>query len=153
MQINHEFMTALIASNATDEEIRGFTVALSKLLFDTRDPFWLLISGHDDDPRELWEIPEVADLCRRFVTLGFISVLAVQEESDDPKMALTALKVWLLARGELRAGTQNVTTETFKQFWGDLMESNRTAEALLASHKPEDAQHIYALRINPPEKS
>ena len=68
------------------------------------------ISGFDDDPRELYEIPEVRSFCGRLVDYGFISGLDLTANSElrdaiglptDPILArckmLGALEVWLVA--------------------------------------------------------
>jgi hypothetical protein len=152
MQVNPELRTAIVASDATDAELRGMTAAMRKLALDTNNPFWLLIHGYDDDQRELWEIPEVAELCRRLVEVGFIAVMHVAQKPNDPDVALSALQVWLMSKGMLATGGQDVPADTFNKFWSDLMKSNYRADELARSQSPEDAQQIYALMFKRSKK-
>ena len=42
------------------------------------------VAGYGDDPRELWEIPEVQDLCKRLIKIGYISLLDTMPNVDLP---------------------------------------------------------------------
>lgn len=63
------------------------------------------IHGFDDDPRELWNIPEVQSFCRRLIDIGFISDLefAPHWEPDlsgtPGQGGLGAVEIWLMAEG------------------------------------------------------
>jgi hypothetical protein len=66
----------------------------------------LTISGYDDDPRELHEIPEAMGHLRRLVEFGFISILTrsgVLPELGglgmDQRFVYGALEVWAFAEG------------------------------------------------------
>jgi len=79
------------------------------------------VNGFDDDPRELWDIPEVRAFAARLITLGFPAFLDVCP-SADPKLngGLGAAElVWVAAGwpvgrpvarpdGEPRGGAEGV---------------------------------------------
>jgi hypothetical protein len=73
-----------------------------------------LIRGFDDDPRELFDIPEVRAFCRRIVNLGLISYLDFTT-IFDPKMPEEAKKAWGAAEvwlcGEGRLNWKNTLTQ------------------------------------------
>jgi hypothetical protein len=98
-----------------------------------------VVHGYNDDPRELHEIPEVQELCRRLVALGFIGFL-------EPATSLQGLpgymggavfgawEVWKLARGELRCGTGGAVSNAEVQRFieKDMMYAISVAEDHLA---------------------
>src|SRR5215469_10950369 len=63
------------------------------------------IRGFNDDPRELWEIPEAKTLAQRMVAIGFIAWLEgsvlMPELRRGPdanlRLGMGALEVWALA--------------------------------------------------------
>ena len=66
-----------------------------------------LVRGFDDDPRELFDIPEVRAFCRRIVNLGLISYLDFTtffnpEVPEEAKKAWGAAEVWLCGEGGLK---------------------------------------------------
>lgn len=65
--------------NLSDETLTDVLAHLnSTVLINTTGPVSLLIDGYDDDPRELWEIPEVVAYMRRVylgLEIGVISRL------------------------------------------------------------------------------
>ena len=92
-----------------------------------------LITGYDADPRELWDIPEVAELCKRLVAMGFISYLDFGNfpgiESVANNMALGAAEVILIARGRMRGGYIFWTREFTEELFGAWAESNTEADS------------------------
>jgi hypothetical protein len=63
------------------------------------------IHGFDDDPRDLWHIPEVKRFCRRLTDIGFISDLDFAPHWDPDLNGapggggLGAVEIWLLSEG------------------------------------------------------
>ncbi len=66
------------------------------------------IAGYGDDPRELYEIPEVQELCKRLIKIGYISLLDTMPNVDLPNSPAIpveygrpwgALEVWAAACG------------------------------------------------------
>lgn len=93
------------------------------------------ITGYDSDPRELWDIPEVAPLCQRLVDMGFISYLDFGNvpfmEPVSDNMALGAAEVLLFAAGRMRGGETFWTRDLLAELQGAWHESNARADALV----------------------
>ena len=77
------------------------------------------VRGFSNNPRELYDIPEVRAFCRRLVTLGFISYLDFSTvfHPDLPSLAKSgwgAAEVWLCGASGRRVllGAINVRTGT-----------------------------------------
>jgi len=63
----------------------------------------MVVGGFNDDPRELWQIPEAIDLLNRACRAGFLSILepSVMLKSEVPRKFTTAfgaMELWLVAR-------------------------------------------------------
>jgi hypothetical protein len=91
------------------------------------------IGGYEDDPREVWDIPEARRLCQRLVDLGLIAVLEVsallaedeklqrdREAGKDVFVGAGALEVWMLAKGRVKSRVLMVTPEDLDDFEPDL---------------------------------
>lgn len=101
------------------------------------------VSGWADDPRELWDIPEVRAFCGRLVTLGFVSYLDYSTTLDPRASAFVrtgfgAAEVWLTAEGRFgpKLGAQMLADARFaEQVLDDIrravVSSNGTADAVL----------------------
>jgi hypothetical protein len=94
-----------------------------------------VIRAFDDDPRELYDIPEVRAFCRRIVNLAFISYLDVATTlvPDAPELVRKgwgAAEAWLCAEGRYNTGTE-LTMELLGEIEKAVGESNEKADALL----------------------
>jgi hypothetical protein len=101
----------------------------------------LVVDGYNADPRELWEIPEVKELCRRLVALGVISWLDVAPRLRDlpgyatsPVVGFGAWDVWMIARGEFPRESCDVDLADLERF---LDEDLRYANAVADDHLAE----------------
>jgi hypothetical protein len=79
------------------------------------------IAGYDEDPRELRDIPEAVELCKRLVRLGYLSFLDVattvrEFPTFNRGTSLGAWEVWRLARHEYEAGTHKVPVAALARF-------------------------------------
>jgi hypothetical protein len=96
------------------------------------------ISDCDNDPRELYEIPEVRTFCQRLVDIGFIADLdaftSVPGGSTLPlPVGLGAFEVWALSQGLVpQTGKAEVTEAMLTRFRAVLRECNRRADLALA---------------------
>jgi hypothetical protein len=96
------------------------------------------ISDYDNDPRELYEIPEVRTFCQRLVDIGCIAdpdaFTSVPGASALPlPVGLGAFEVWALSQGLVpQAGTLDVTEAMLTRFRAVLRECNRRADLALA---------------------
>jgi hypothetical protein len=92
----------------------------------------LKIIGYDDDPRELHEIPEVSEFCKRVVNRGMLTILYPSTTfpwSPYPMkkyMGLGAFELWALANGKMDRyfNKEVVSPEDVEQFLEDVATSN-----------------------------
>ena len=94
-----------------------------------------IIRGFDDDPRELYDIPEVRAFCRRIVNLAFISYLdfattVLTDVPDLVKKGWGAAEVWLCGEGRFKTGAE-WTMELVSEIAQAVGESNEKADGLL----------------------
>ena len=86
LQSNIQFNT--IHLPVTDEFLRIQMQQMARfrnLLGDEGNPRCVCtIAGYGGDPRELWEIPEVWELCKRLIQIGYISLLDTMPNVDLP---------------------------------------------------------------------
>jgi len=102
--------TSVLACQTDSELIEQMRQCI-EVVAETRCGFFLLISGYDFDEREVFEIPEVVDLCQRLCKIGFPSVLWPStwlKESGDiggiprkdaAELGMGAFEVWAIAVG------------------------------------------------------
>jgi hypothetical protein len=98
-----------------------------------------MIAEFDEDPRHLNDIPEVIALCRRLVSLGFISYLDFStlldpEHSDRLGLAWGAVEVWMCAERKAPGGSYEFTRELVEEFKQALHRSNAIAEASVGKY-------------------
>jgi len=133
----------------SDNEICFIIKKLHPILKD--DPsmgFTLVIDGYDDDPRELYEIPECVSFFQRLVDIGFISLLEVSTRIEALKKisempGLGSLEVWLIATGQMKKGNTELSGDTMKKFINEiLLPSNDKVEEIIAEiGKVTSGQH------------
>lgn len=123
----------------------------------THRGFGLTISGYDDDPRELFEIPEVVKFCRRILNLGFMSILEVSTQSPELKsedswgLGFGALEIWCIARNLVTTGEAELTKEQIGWFLSDLDKSNTWLKRMMdkpQAREVKDGQHRLNFRWN-----
>ncbi len=92
--------------------------------------------GYDDDERELYNIPEVAILCKRLVDRGFISLLwpstlLSKKERPDLGGFFGAFEVWAISKNMFTyEGTLDVEIKVFNDFVHKvLVQSNEICDA------------------------
>ena len=102
------------------------------------------IRGYDADSRELWQIPEVVDFCKKLVRIGFIAGLDVsftfppdQPPLPVPVAPMGSLDIWLIAKGHMRIdGTVEMTIDLLDQFKKELQYLNTVSEDMLSGKNP-----------------
>jgi hypothetical protein len=92
------------AIDETDEELHDYMRHMKRQREDRACEHIVLTIGHyDKDPRELWQIPEVQEFCRRLVDTGFFAYLdtfttvpaLVKKDFEVVNGAFGAFEVWL----------------------------------------------------------
>ena len=69
---------------------------------DTHEGLYVSIGGHDDDPRELWEIPAAIDLAQKWIAAGGLDVMRLDPlDYNKPQPGLDAFRMWLLAQRKI----------------------------------------------------
>jgi hypothetical protein len=141
----------------TDEELATMTRgAVRARAEDSRTIVAMGVGGFDDDPRELYDIPEARAFLRRLVDFGVIAALIGSTQCPElgapspqqaPRLAsvLGGFEVWLYATGRIPRGGQLLTTPaeaqaTFKTFTEEVLPA--AAEAMRRNlrrypHTPE----------------
>lgn len=126
-----EFDAMIVQLNAVEskDELVQMMVELYPKAIEANQGFHLTIGGYDDDPRELYEIPEVIEFFKLLVEIGFLSTLTVSThlelEGETPdRLGIGALEVWLMANGHLTKGIREIDFTKFENFMSFLNESN-----------------------------
>lgn len=139
---NYEVRIIQVHPKMTDEEIKGAVQQLLPHCWSDKQGFCLTIHGFDDDPRELWQIPEAMAFMRRLYSIGFISCLEVSTTCDfmlpvksSRLPGLGALEVWLLVKNKFKLGNAELSKTVISQFFKDLEKSNFKAESICKEKK------------------
>lgn len=114
-----------VAMDETNEEIYDYIQKMKHTRETEKNPCILCyIGGWDKDKRELFDIPEVRALCRRFVNLGFISYLdTFGAPPNEPVLCWGAFEVWLNGEGRMKANV-DITDDLLKEFEVELLKAN-----------------------------
>jgi len=102
--------------------------------------------GFDNDPRELFEIPEAIEFAKRLIDSGFISMLHIStlmEKEEKPYLAKVfgAMEVWALGTGCLtKDGDLSIGEAESKEFLAALARGNRK-KALTVYPTTTDGMH------------
>jgi hypothetical protein len=118
-----------VSANLGDKALNELLGLANAKCLKHRAAFWLVIEGFDEDPRELWDIPEAIDLIDRLVAFGFMTVLGVSV--DDFKL-LGAYQIWVIHNRLMQGNAMPFTKELFTQFTSDLIKSNNLVDAKFA---------------------
>jgi hypothetical protein len=99
----------------TDAEIIAQMRKMQRWRDENKRPaIFCTVNGFDDDPRELYEIPEVVAFAGKLVGMGYHTLLDMQHPEDlplQPGAPYDGLSVWLLSTGRLHMGSNTVNTE------------------------------------------
>src|SRR5262249_54436820 len=97
------------------------------------------IRGFNDDPRELWEIPEAKTLAQRMVAIGFIAWLEgsvlMPELRRGPdanlRLGMGALEVWALAEGKTKGVAMTLSKADLTDFLKDYHAAVATSQKIV----------------------
>jgi hypothetical protein len=120
------------ALDQTDEQL----VAQIRAVMERPADIILAVGGFDDDPRDLWDIPEVRAHFRRLVDFGLIAILVPSTGLGELCPAhlagcpgLGGFEVWALGHGLLRGGPSTVPEALVGTFTGTVLPAAREALA------------------------
>lgn len=132
-----DLMYLSLADDMTDAEIKECIQDMIPVCKVKKQGFCLTISGYDEDPRELWQIPSAVGFMKRLCELGLISALEVSTTSPDllrtefkalKLPGFGALEVWMCATNRMVKGSNDIDDATLKAFHRDLQLANVQAE-------------------------
>lgn len=132
-------LTCILTVDMTDEELKECIHRMYPLCQSEAKGFTLTISGYDDDPRELWEIPEAVKFCQKLLDIGFPAVLDIGSRHDDlpghPGFGL--IEIWFVASGRIKKkGDVIVTPEDYKTAMKMMIAANEKVAKILAEPCP-----------------
>lgn len=121
-----------LSARLTVGDLRDFVSEYGGFVVTNSAPIYATISGHGSDPRDLWEIPEVASLCRRAIESGLISLMIPNIGAERTAELLGAWDVWALATGKLVDGVSELTPTVLDEFNTMLSAANERADVVIA---------------------
>ena len=123
-------------ASATVEELEEAVRQLGPSVLESGNPFYVSVRGFDQDPRELWEIPEVSELCKRMIESGFFGLMGDNEELGTQGF-MDARMCHALARGTMQSdtaghGVVHRSSEIARDMLETFEAANKKVDALLA---------------------
>ena len=110
MTDQYDLKLVAVETGQTEKDLSEMAIKLTAFVND--EGFYLTISGYDDDSRELWEIPEAIELCKRIISSGLIVVLKGSSQVKELgardfgglPAPLGAFEVWAFSEGRMKHG-------------------------------------------------
>jgi hypothetical protein len=145
-----------LTSKMSEAEIEEAMKDMAPVCHATKTGFFICVDGYEEDPRELWEIPEVATFFQRLVSSGFISFLEVSATAEgltrlDKEITsigfpgFGALEVWMISKGMMHAGRTDIDRAEMKKFISDLDAANAKSRVVVSKPKQEGVKKTYNL--------
>ncbi len=119
-----------------DDEIKGVIAQILPRVMKAKFGAVLTVSGYDDDPRELYQIPECVDFFRRISDLGLIGILEVSSSLDGisrfpgPAPGLGAFEIWAFGNHKITPNVEFDQTVMF-EFFAALEKANQACKVIL----------------------
>lgn len=137
---NFDLMVISLGVDMTVNEIKECIQKMLPVCVVNGRGFCLTISGFDDDPRELWEIPEAIAFMRRLYDLGFIATLEVstrckelfsKKYKDIEELpGFGALEIWMAVNNKIELGKSIVDLKEMNEFLTCLNLANKKARQI-----------------------
>jgi hypothetical protein len=107
-----DFNAAVLDISMTRADIEEY---MRRLFRAGHYPTFFSISGFDDDPRDLWEIPETLELFDRMWECGFVSLLQPNVPGYDEyeKGFFGALQLWAAQKRKINQPLDNKDMQDF----------------------------------------
>ena len=136
VKTNPTVFAARLSLRDTTEEMIDMMRTMKHVRESKWDHIICMISGYDDDPRELWQVPEVRAYTRRLFTTGFVAYLDVfASMNPDPdtcpivRSGFGSGELWLVMGGHnIVADHFTMTEKMVADFRSDLIAAGRAAE-------------------------
>jgi len=134
-------LTLILISIQTYEKEMRELIAAAAPVAAAKGGLYVTISGYDDDPRELWEIPETRLIAERWLRAGGLGIMRADLEDDTgDHPGFSALQMWLLAQGLMNQRVQT-TTEMVKGFVDDYRKGCELANGIDDEFRESLARH------------
>ena len=134
----HELI-ATISRNATARDLNDQAKILKEHRENGVASIYLIFGGYDDDPREVWQIPQVQTICKRLEEIGYTSYLDIAGFLHPIEAKKTngfgAMEVFLCADGRI-TNPMMITRPIFSEAVRRQGESNVRADANFGPYKP-----------------
>ena len=133
--MNDDLLCVAFDDDMTDSEIKECIQDMMPICMLRKQGFCLSVNGYDDDPRELWTIPEALGFMKRLCDLGLISTLEVsttcpelmRKDAPVPLPGFGAIEIWMCATNRMGKGKNDIDAETMNQFRRALDAANKKA--------------------------
>lgn len=136
IDLTKDTLVLLVAIDETNEEIADYMRRMKAARENGVKHVFLTIGGFNDDPRELYQIPEVRAFCRRLVNLGFTSYLDFTTTiGGETGYGWAMAEVWLCANGRGKTMT-SISPEELDELEREWAASNERADALIGPFTP-----------------
>ena len=142
----------ILEVDRTREELIEYMCMLEETIKLTKQGFVATINGFDDDPRELYVIHEVQELCRRMCDVGFPSLLHPSTffpPGQDCNQFFGGFEIWLIAGNMIdeNGRCDNVQTHCGRfmlwlQYHSNPLEERLVAEANAKRGKPAETHGV-----------
>lgn len=133
-------MFMALSTDMTDDEIKACIHDMHPVCMANKQGFILTISGYDDDPRDIWDIPEAVQFAKRLIDIGLVSYLetATIELSEQlgTFVGFGALELWMVATGRMKIGNNMITPKEIKQAYEVQLACNKKCEEILKQPRP-----------------
>lgn len=136
-------LVCAFTADMTDDELKESIHQMYPMCQKMTEGFTLTISGYDNDPRELWEIPEVIKFCKKLIDLGFPALLKMGGGLDEKEPmpghpGFGVLEIWLIATGRIQAkGNYDISKADYETALKLVLDSNVKIKKILAEPCPD----------------
>lgn len=144
-----------LEKNMTKEDVEEYAASIERYVKEKKRGFILTITGWDDDPRGLHEIPEAGNFLKMVMETGFFSLLDVTTTMNlkgNPWYGvfcpgIGAFEAYLIATGQMTklaklsedesSFSAKVTKDTFEQFghWLYTVSNPKLEQSIAAAKK------------------
>lgn len=136
-------MVTNLSVQMTDSEIEEAMKDMAPVCQSTQNGFFVCIDGYEEDPRELWQIPEVKIFFQKLISSGFIAFLEVSATAEgltrlDTNLGCPgfgALEIWMIANDMMYSGRKEIRQNELRRFFADLENANAKSRIVVSLPK------------------
>jgi len=131
----------VISIDLSEKDMREMIAAIMPVTDARNEGIYVTMFGYDDDPRELWQIPEARIVAQRWVNVGGLGVMNSDAHADPSKQpGFGTLQMWLLAQG-LLGQSVSMSPETLECFCTDYLKGCAIANDIEAEFRENLGRH------------